>query len=490
MIVDIANPGQMVVAAEIDLPHEVKRIRFDGELAYVAMILAGVHVLDFSDPVNPVSLGGTGLGCYTYGVDLARGFAIVAGGECGVHVVDVTTPAGVPQGVNVVTPGRASGLAVSGSLALVADSSAGLTLVDISDLTRPTLISSLDTPGSGRDVQSVGSLACVIDDYNLHMVDVSNPALPAFLGSARTAGSGWSAAIDGQLAWVAVALAGLQAFDISDPAAPQPVGIIDLPGEAFDVVLADGYTWVANLTDGLQVVDIADPAAPRLVGSSWLPGLPIETFVLGDRVLVADYDDGVRIVPAQCEGGVPIYLASLAAERTGRTAAVTWSLRSAAGTAGFSVWRETPTSARRRLGDAVFVGAGSWSFLDVAPPDGPADYWLQESGADGGAWRGPAHLAAAPLPATARLFQNEPNPFNPETVIRFELPQAGQARLAVHDPRGALVAVLLDADLPAGASQATWDGVDAAGRDAPSGMYLVRLETAAGVRVVKVTLAR
>jgi len=73
------------------------------------------------------------------------------------------------------------------------------------------------------------------------------------------------------------------------------------------------------------------------------------------------------------------------------------------------------------------------------------------------------------------LGWNAPNPFNGVTRISFSLPRAGRAHLAVHDLSGALVRVLLDDDAAEGPGEAVWDGTDAGGRRAASGVYLYRL---------------
>ncbi len=83
-----------------------------------------------------------------------------------------------------------------------------------------------------------------------------------------------------------------------------------------------------------------------------------------------------------------------------------------------------------------------------------------------------------------------PNPFNPTTTIRFALPTAGLTRLAVFDVTGRLIRTLVDGDLPPGAHEAVWDGRDADGRGAASGVYLARLVTVSGVRTVRLTLAK
>ncbi len=78
-------------------------------------------------------------------------------------------------------------------------------------------------------------------------------------------------------------------------------------------------------------------------------------------------------------------------------------------------------------------------------------------------------------PAPVAQLRVQPNPFNPRTSVIFAAP--GAARLAVYDARGHRLSDIAVAD----AGQWTWDGTDDSGRAAPSGTYLLRLESAAGV---------
>jgi hypothetical protein len=94
-------------------------------------------------------------------------------------------------------------------------------------------------------------------------------------------------------------------------------------------------------------------------------------------------------------------------------------------------------------------------------------------------------------PRMTVLSPPAPNPANPRTVIRCNLPQATRATLAIHDPRGRLVRTLADGAMPAGEREVEWDGRDNRGAAAASGVYVVSLRTAEGVvRTQKVTLAK
>jgi hypothetical protein len=81
------------------------------------------------------------------------------------------------------------------------------------------------------------------------------------------------------------------------------------------------------------------------------------------------------------------------------------------------------------------------------------------------------------IPESFALHQNYPNPFNPSTILKFDLPTATQARIVVYNLLGREVVRLANRQMPAGFHQVTWQGRDAYGREVPSGMYLVLMET-------------
>jgi len=73
-----------------------------------------------------------------------------------------------------------------------------------------------------------------------------------------------------------------------------------------------------------------------------------------------------------------------------------------------------------------------------------------------------------------------PNPFNPQTTLRFVLPEAGSAALEVFALDGRKVREIARGDFPAGSQDFLWDGKDTAGQVIASGVYLARLKTRAG----------
>ena len=84
----------------------------------------------------------------------------------------------------------------------------------------------------------------------------------------------------------------------------------------------------------------------------------------------------------------------------------------------------------------------------------------------------------ATIPGLFTLHDNYPNPFNPETRIRFELQRSSQVRIDVLNNRGQIVRTLVAQDKAAGSHSVVWDGLNNAGKKMASGLYIYRLQVA------------
>jgi hypothetical protein len=93
-------------------------------------------------------------------------------------------------------------------------------------------------------------------------------------------------------------------------------------------------------------------------------------------------------------------------------------------------------------------------------------------------------------PGAFALYQNAPNPFNPVTTIRFDLPFRSRVKLAVYNVRGQLVRVILDGDVAAGWKEVVWDGRDYLGRPVAAGIYFYRFDSKAFRESRKMILIR
>ncbi|MHB9031159.1 MAG: FlgD immunoglobulin-like domain containing protein, partial [Candidatus Latescibacterota bacterium] len=139
------------------------------------------------------------------------------------------------------------------------------------------------------------------------------------------------------------------------------------------------------------------------------------------------------------------------------------------------------------------VSAGTSEYLDTIPLNGtPYYYWIQAVGTTGVGKPVPAEFitAVAETPRKFRVSPPYPNPFNPAATISYELPEQAQVRLVVYDSLGRKVRVLENAVMDAGAHQAVWNGRNASGEAAASGIYLYRIEAGSFRAQGKMTLLR
>ena len=79
------------------------------------------------------------------------------------------------------------------------------------------------------------------------------------------------------------------------------------------------------------------------------------------------------------------------------------------------------------------------------------------------------------LPARFALGPNYPNPFNPSTIIPYQLAASSQVRLEVFNLLGQRIATLVDEERAAGFHTATWHATDGSGRAVAAGVYIYRM---------------
>jgi hypothetical protein len=93
-------------------------------------------------------------------------------------------------------------------------------------------------------------------------------------------------------------------------------------------------------------------------------------------------------------------------------------------------------------------------------------------------------------PASYALYQNVPNPFNPMTTIRFDLPRAAHVTVSVYNIKGEHVASVVDGDMTAGRKEVVWTAVNGRGDAVASGIYFYRLVVGDYVQTRKMVLLR
>jgi len=94
------------------------------------------------------------------------------------------------------------------------------------------------------------------------------------------------------------------------------------------------------------------------------------------------------------------------------------------------------------------------------------------------------------LPGDYALYPNYPNPFNPSTTVRYDLPEQAQVEIAIYNIAGQRVRTLVSGTQSAGRQEVVWDGCDDSGSRVSSGVYLYRMSAGDFVRSRKMMLLK
>jgi hypothetical protein len=89
------------------------------------------------------------------------------------------------------------------------------------------------------------------------------------------------------------------------------------------------------------------------------------------------------------------------------------------------------------------------------------------------------------MPSGYNLYNNYPNPFNPSTNLKFDIPENSFVNISVYDAAGRKVAELVNSTLQSGVYTAKWDA-----GDFQSGIYFAKITAGGFVKTVKMMLIK
>jgi hypothetical protein len=93
-------------------------------------------------------------------------------------------------------------------------------------------------------------------------------------------------------------------------------------------------------------------------------------------------------------------------------------------------------------------------------------------------------------PYAFALLHNYPNPFNPQTQIRYALPQDCDVKLTIYNLLGQKVRVLVDEHQRAGYKTVFWNGKDRQDAEVASGIYFYKIEAGEFIQTKKMLLVK
>jgi len=152
----------------------------------------------------------------------------------------------------------------------------------------------------------------------------------------------------------------------------------------------------------------------------------------------------------------------------------------------------------------VLVGLVIWDMDGFQVKDDNSDYtktwWGNEwGGSTRSEWKAivlsnptsvPDLTSSETTPVQFKLHQNFPNPFNPQTVISFELPITSTVEITIYNLMGQKLRTLISDEKEAGSYHVSWDAKDDKGNLVSSGIYLYKMKAGDLVQTHKMLFIR
>ena len=94
------------------------------------------------------------------------------------------------------------------------------------------------------------------------------------------------------------------------------------------------------------------------------------------------------------------------------------------------------------------------------------------------------------VPVYFNVFQNFPNPFNPVTTLRYDLPETGLVNITIYDMLGRQVKTLINQTQDAGYKSVIWDATNDYGKPVSAGIYLYQIQAGEYISTKKMVLLK
>ncbi len=524
-VIDISDPANPTLVGAYDTPSFARDVAVSGDYAFVADASSGLQVIDISDPASPTLLGTYNTPGQAYSVVVSGDYAFVADWNPGLQVIDISVPTSPTLLGAYNTPGYAEDVTVSGDYAFVADGTSGLQVIDVSDPTNPGQVGTYNSPGDAQGVAvTPGSdVACTgYAGYEYALIDsiVDVPNDQGGQVRINLTRSIYDFAEETQLPIVAyqvwrrvdapaaIAAPGSDPGDdrsggIQKPEKSRPVSVSDvessrpeLPG--WPLIEQDGRYFLRSPSESLG--DVFPPGTWEYVhnvnttqqqnyiiftstlADSSQSGIPYSVYVVTAHTttpaiwFTSPPDSGYSV--DNIAPGVP--QAFVVAYNTGSGNQLSWDPAPEPDFQYYRVFRGSDESFTPDSTNAVHETATlGWTDPDY---DGGTVHYKVSAVDDVGnesEAAGPGTVTATTEPAIPDAFalhQNVPNPFNPTTVIRYDVPAGGgRVTLKIYDVAGRLVRTLVDGVEASGEKRVTWYGRNNRGSRVATGVYFYRM---------------
>jgi hypothetical protein len=364
----------------------------------------------------------------------------------GIDIVYVGDPVNMTLAGNVQTGHMTYQLAWSGDYVYAPASWDGLFIYDVSNHNN---IFPVYSASFGEPITIVGirnEVALVSGSSNFYSIDISNPLNPSVIWSSGALGCDYFILGD-SIAYAYRLYNDVIIIDISNPEAPQEISRFHLLGvNGICVGANEDYLYLTGQRDGLIIYDISDPGSPVFISHTVLP----DSAWCIDLCLSEKYPN-ILFVSAYIDG--------------------LWAVNVSDPLQPVPLHHYVPPSQDHYV--MFYNGVLFHTIYNelLALDYNPGFTNTLEGNSD--------------LPADFYICQNNPNPFNASTTIKYNLPYESEVSLSIYNLLGQRVETLFEGNQNAGEHTNTWNA-----SHLPSGIYFARLETADRTENIKMVLLK
>jgi hypothetical protein len=282
-----------------------------------------------------------------------------------------------------------------------------------------------------------------------------------------------------------------------------------------------GSTWP---TAGKSAdIDISDNGGVsrmimRIESTTNIPGTPEPIWpkdmagILNQNDNSSPFTSGYRLMPRSTadifeDGALPVSLTSFTAKSKDGKVILDWVTESEVDNVGFELMRSTSEALGYQVigwvdGQFTTNIRTEYQFIDENVQQ-KATYWYKLVDVDVRGVRtehGPVSVTVQEgdistlnlgIPEKFKLYPAYPNPFNPGTTLRFDVPRSRSERVTVrieiYNPLGQRMKTLVNAEIEPGVHEISWDATSDFGIPAPAGVYYAVLRAQQIQEVVKIT---
>ncbi len=281
-IFDVSDPANPVWVNQVQTAHGINQIAIMGAYAYAGSVdrdeeAYGLVIFDIDPPESACIVNTVDLPSECEELTVSGGYAYTAAGGAGLQIVDIDPPQSAYIVNTVDISGSAWSVAVSGEYAYVAaESPSGLQIIDIDPPETAHIVKEVisdDPDFHPTGVAASGGYAYVASDQmELHVIDIDPPG-SAYIYKVVADAFGGEVAVSGDYAYLlncSSTESELSIIDIADPGSAYIVDTVKIPDNAYRIAVTEDYAYTAA-PSVLNIIDIEPPGSACVVSSVYTP---------------------------------------------------------------------------------------------------------------------------------------------------------------------------------------------------------------------------